>query len=59
MKIVLSFDSFKGNLSAREVCEIVRDGILSVRSDVETVILPMADGGEGTAVAMMSALGGE
>jgi glycerate kinase len=59
MKIVLSFDSFKGNLAAREVCEIVRAGILSVRPDIETVILPMADGGEGTAEAMMAALGGE
>ncbi|MBL7011500.1 MAG: glycerate kinase [Kiritimatiellales bacterium] len=59
MKIVLAFDSFKGNLSAREACETVRDGIVSVRPDVEAVILPMADGGEGTAEAMMSALGGE
>ncbi|MBI9021065.1 MAG: glycerate kinase [Verrucomicrobia bacterium] len=59
MKIVLSFDSFKGNLSAREVCEIVHDGIRSVRPDVEIRILPMADGGEGTAEALMSALGGE
>lgn len=59
MKVVLAFDSFKGNLSAREVCEIARDGILSVRPDAQTVILPMADGGEGTAEAMMSALGGE
>jgi glycerate kinase len=59
MKILLTFDSFKGNLSAREVCEMVREGIQSVRSDVETVILPMADGGEGTAEALMSALGGE
>lgn len=59
MKVVLAFDSFKGNLSAREVCEIAAKGILSVRPDVETVILPMADGGEGTAEAMMSALGGE
>jgi glycerate kinase len=59
VKIVLAFDSFKGNLSAREVCKTVRDGIRSVRPDAETIILPMADGGEGTADAMMSALGGE
>ncbi|MDK2857422.1 MAG: glycerate 2-kinase [Verrucomicrobiota bacterium] len=59
MKIVLAFDSFKGNIPAREVCEIVRDGIKSVRPEIETVILPMADGGEGTAEAMMAALGGE
>jgi glycerate kinase len=59
MKIVLAFDSFKGNLTAREVCEIVRDGIQSVRPEIEAVLLPMADGGEGTAEAMMAALGGE
>lgn len=59
MKIVLSFDSFKGNLPAREVCEIVCAGIKSVRPDIEIVILPMTDGGEGTAEAMMAALGGE
>ena len=59
MKIVLAFDSFKGNLAAREVCEIAGAGIGSVRPDVEVVILPMADGGEGTAEAMMSALSGE
>lgn len=59
MKIVLAFDSFKGSLSAREVCEAVSDGILSVRPDIETVFCPMADGGEGTAEALMAALGGE
>ena len=37
----------------------MRDGIFSVRPDIETVILPMADGGEGTAEAMMAALGGK
>jgi len=59
MKVVLAFDSFKGNLSAREVCEIAGEGIRSVHPEAETVVLPMADGGEGTADAMMSALGGE
>lgn len=59
MKIVLALDSFKGTLSAREVCDAVAEGIQSVRPEFEIVILPMADGGEGTAEAMMSALGGE
>ncbi len=59
MKIALAFDSFKGSLSAREVCDAVAAGIRSVRSDIEIVAVPMADGGEGTAEAMMSALGGE
>jgi glycerate kinase len=59
VKVVLAFDSFKGTLAAREVCDAVAEGIRSVRPDVEIVSLPMADGGEGTAEAMMSALGGE
>ncbi len=59
MKIVLALDSFKGTLTAREVCDAVAEGIQSVRSDIEIVSLPMADGGEGTAEALMSALGGE
>ncbi|QHI68806.1 glycerate kinase [Tichowtungia aerotolerans] len=59
MKIVLAFDSFKGNMTAQDACEIAARGIQSVRPDVETVVRPMADGGEGTAEALMSALGGE
>ncbi|MDH3345786.1 MAG: glycerate kinase, partial [Kiritimatiellaceae bacterium] len=59
MKIVLAFDSFKGNLSAREVCELAAEGVRSVLPNAETMIVPMADGGEGTADALMAALGGE
>ncbi len=59
MKIVLALDSFKGCLSAREVCDAAAEGIRSVRADVDVVSFPMADGGEGTAEALMSALGGE
>jgi len=32
MKIVLALDSFKGTLTAREVCDAVMEGIRSVRS---------------------------
>lgn len=59
MKIVLALDSFKGCLTAREACDAVAKGIHSVRSDIDTAATPMADGGEGTAEALMSALGGE
>jgi len=59
MKIVLALDSFKGTLSAREACDAVAEGIQSVRPDIETAAIPMADGGEGTAEALLSALGGE
>ena len=58
MKIVVAFDSFKGSLSAQEACEIARKAIRSVRPDCDVMSKPMADGGEGTAAAIRSALGG-
>jgi glycerate kinase len=68
MKIVVAMDSFKGTLSANEACEIVARAIgecVPARRSVseggpsaEIVIKPMADGGEGTAQAMMAAGGG-
>ncbi|MGI8315930.1 glycerate kinase [Halobacillus mangrovi] len=48
MKIVLSPDSFKGSLSSIEVSEIMRRAFLNAEGNVETVLKPMADGGEGT-----------
>ena len=58
MKIVLAFDSFKGSLPASEACAIARKAFLSVHPDWTVVSKPMADGGEGTAEAMLSSLGG-
>lgn len=59
MKIVIAPDSFKGSLSAMEVCRAVRDGIHSVDPGVETVMVPMADGGEGTVSCLVHATNGE
>lgn len=47
MKIVLAFDSFKGCLTAEEVCEVAKGSILSVWEDAEVVSMPLSDGGEG------------
>jgi glycerate kinase len=58
MKIVIAMDSFKGTLKAHEVCKIVSNVITEKSSDVTVVIKPMADGGEGTARAMIEAAGG-
>ena len=59
MKIILAFDSFKGSLSASDACRIARQALLSGRPELDGVSKPMADGGEGTAAAMMDALSGE
>ncbi len=52
-------DSFKGTLSSRQVCAAMRRAIL--RRDPRAVIhtVPVADGGEGTVEAFLTALGGE
>ena len=48
MKFVLAPDSFKGTLSAAEVCAIEAEAIREVLPDAQIVSLPLADGGEGT-----------
>lgn len=58
MKIVIAFDSFKGSLSAPEACSIAEKAIRSVRPKWKVVSKPMADGGEGTAQAMITSLRG-
>ena len=59
MKLVAAADSFKGSLDARSACEAIREGVLQARPDWTVAVKPMADGGEGTAAAVMAALGGE
>ena len=58
MKIVIAPDSFKGTLTAAEVCEILTRAFASVFPGVETQSLPLADGGEGMARAWAAACGG-
>lgn len=45
--VVLAPDSFKGSLSAQEVALALQEGIRRVWPDIETVMLPVSDGGEG------------
>jgi glycerate kinase len=59
MKVVIAPQGFKGNLTALEVGQAVEKGIRKVVPDVQTVIKPMADGGEGTVQALVDALGGK
>jgi glycerate kinase len=59
VKVVLAPDSFKGCLTAAEVCEALAVGLRRVWADVQTVAVPMADGGEGTVDSLVAATGGE
>lgn len=59
MKIILAPDSFKGTLTSLEVIELLIDGCKAHFPEAEIIKLPMADGGEGTVDAFVSALGYE
>jgi len=58
MKVVIASDSFKGTLTAEKACEIIADAIRECVPDICLVKKPMADGGEGTAGAMIRACNG-
>src|SRR5881398_3069300 len=59
MKILIAPDKFKGTLNARQVAENIAKGLGDVLPDAQIEIIPMADGGEGTAEAICDALGCE
>lgn len=58
MRIVLAPDSFKGSATADEVVRALDEGLRSTDPSIETVARPMADGGEGTLTAFLSATAG-
>lgn len=59
MKVVLAPDSFKESMSAAQAVAAMARGVRTVLPDAECVEVPMADGGEGTADALVAALGGQ
>jgi glycerate kinase len=58
MNIVVAADSFKGTLTSREAGNAIADGIHRVLPDARVMVLPVADGGEGTVEAFLEARGG-
>ena len=58
-KFVLIPDSFKGTLSSAQICHAVSREIRSVFPDAAIQEIPVADGGEGTVEAFLTAVGGE
>jgi glycerate 2-kinase len=57
IRIVLAPDSYKGSLGAPQVCAALREGLQRVWADADIRTRPMADGGEGTLDAVLSAVG--
>lgn len=59
MKILLVPDSFKGSMTAAEVCGILEKAALEAVPGAEVRAFPAADGGEGTLDAVQRAAGGQ
>ena len=59
MKIIIAPDSFKESLSAEGVASAIGKGFSDVFPDAELVLLPVADGGEGTTDALVAATSGQ
>lgn len=57
MRILIAPDKFKGTLSARAAAEQIAAGLRDALPGAELDLLPVADGGEGTAEVLAGALG--
>lgn len=55
MRVLVAPDKFKGSLTAVEAAEAIRRGVLAARPDAQVVMLPVADGGDGTVDAVVAA----
>lgn len=58
-KIVVAIDSFKGSLSTFEAGKAIEEAAKEMYENAEVTISPIADGGEGTVEAIISASNGE
>ena len=58
MKIIIAPDSFKGSLSAIQAAESIASGVRRAIPDAEIILIPLADGGEGTVEALVRATDG-
>ena len=57
-KIVVAVDSFKGSLTTFDSGKAIKEAAQIVYQNIDTVISPIADGGEGTVEAIISATNG-
>ena len=58
MRIVIAPDKFKSCMPAAQVAEAIARGIRTARPEATVDLCPVADGGEGTVQALVSATGG-
>ncbi|MAZ60372.1 MAG: glycerate kinase [Chloroflexi bacterium] len=59
MKVVIAPQAFKGSLSAMAAARAIARGVLICDSTTEIVLVPVADGGDGTLSALIDSTGGQ
>jgi glycerate kinase len=55
MRVIVAPNSFKGSLSASQAAAAIARGVRQARPEAEVLEIPVADGGEGTVEALVSA----
>ena len=58
LKVIIAPQSFKGSVSALEAAQAIARGIRAAQPEAETVLVPVADGGDGTLNALVDSTGG-
>ncbi len=58
-RFIIAPDSFKGTMSSKQICEIIKERISCHYSSAQVNIVPIADGGEGSVDCFLSAVGGK
>jgi glycerate 2-kinase len=58
-KVVLAPQGFKESLTGMEIAEAMSVGVKRVWPEAETILVPVADGGDGTLQALVDSSGGE
>ena len=59
MKIVIAPQEFKESLRGIEIAQAMREGVTRVWPDADTLLVPVADGGDGTLQSLVDASDGE
>ena len=58
-RIVIAPQAFKQSISARAAAIAIQSGVTRAIPDAETVLIPVADGGDGTLAALIDTTGGQ
>ena len=59
MKIIIAPQGFKGSVSALAAAMAIERGVMAAEPEAKTVLVPVADGGDGTLDALVGSTGGQ